>query len=251
VQPEIVAVDSDIIDPAHAAFANELADKMLGETPLKRVGLAPKQIRIYRANGAVKSRKLHPLEVFSGSGQIVGFGWHAKAGRPYTWPQASPLTIDANSDVIPAVKQAQIDRFTAELFKAVPRRLTRQTRPGGMPQTIGQRLRMLTVMYGSWKRAAAIVLQEACPHCHGNVECPEPLSGACEGSFNETLWAIVTSAAGRGISEDVIWELVTKNFNREPTVLEIKVLTSMIERTRPVPRQSLMIFTNLAGGHHG
>ena len=54
VQPEIVALDADIIDPEHAAFADKLADDILGVTPLVRIGLAPKQIRIYRAGDSYK-----------------------------------------------------------------------------------------------------------------------------------------------------------------------------------------------------
>ena len=48
---------------------------------------------------------------------------------------------------------------------------TRQSRAnGGAVHTVGERLRMLGKLHGSWKRAAAIVLSEA-----------------CEGCFNETL----------------------------------------------------------------
>ena len=112
VPPEIVAVDADIIDPEHAAFANKLADTILGETPLVRIGLAPKQIRIYRAGNLIRSRKLHPLEIFCGSGQFIAFGWHAKAGRPYVWPKESPLTVSADDRAIPAITQAQLDQFT-------------------------------------------------------------------------------------------------------------------------------------------
>ena len=237
VQAEIVAIDADIVDPEHAAFADKLANNILGNTPLVRIGFAPKQIRIYRADDHIKSRKLHPLEIFSGSGQFIAFGWHAKAGRPYCWPLASPLTIAADSHAIPAVKQAQIERFTTELFKVVPRRLlpTRQGRPGAAPQTINERLRMLTVLHGSWKRAAAIVLNEA-----------------DEGFRNETLWAVTASAAGRGIPEDVVWELVERHFNRDPKISEAKIasdLASMIERTRRTRAQpSSMIFTLDTGG---
>ena len=234
VQPEIVAIDADILDPVHAACADALANDILGNTPLVRIGLAPKQIRVYRADGLVRARKLHPIEIFCGSGQFIAFGWHEKAGRPYTWPHASPLTINSDSDTIPAVKQAQIERFVTELFKTIPRRLTKQSRPGAVPQTIGERLRMLTVMHNSWKRAATIVLNEA-----------------GDGSFNETLWAIVTSAAGRGISESVIWELVEKRFDREATISEIKVLASMIERTRPAPRSSPTMTFMPTGGRRG
>jgi hypothetical protein len=240
VQPEIVALDADIVDPEHAAYANKLADAILGTTPLLRIGLAPKCIRIYRrGDDSIKSRKLHPLEIFSGSGQFIGFGWHAKACRPYIWPHESPLTVSADSRDIPSVTRAQLDRYTGELFKVVPCRLlpTRQGRSGGAgaQHTVGERLRMLTMLHGSWKRAAAIVLSEA-----------------GEGFFNETLWAVVTSAAGHGIPEDVIWELVEKHFNRDLKVSEVKVtsdLASMMERTRPAPRQpSAMIFTSASTG---
>jgi hypothetical protein len=88
---------------------------------------------------------------------------------------------------------------------------------------------MLTMLHGSWKRAAAIVLGEA-----------------CEGCYNDTWWAVVTSAAGRGIPEDVIWELFEKHFEPTPEFSEaaaVSILTSMIERTRPRARQRTMIFT--------
>jgi hypothetical protein len=232
VQAEIVAIDFDILNPEHAAFANELSNDILGGTPLVRIGYSPKQIRIYRAGNSIKSRKLHPLEIFCGSGQFIAFGWHEKAGRPYIWPHESPLTLSTDSDFIAAVTRAKLDRFTTELFKTVPRRLlpTKQQRSGaGAPQTIGERLRMLTVLYGSWKRAAGVVLSEA-----------------GEGCYNETLWAVVTSAAGRGIPDNVIWELFDKHFHKNPEVSEAKIiadLAPMIERTRPVHRPARMTFT--------
>jgi hypothetical protein len=243
VQPEIVALDADIVDPEHAAYANELADATFGATPLLRIGLVPKCIRIYRAGDLIRSRKLHPLEIFSGSGQFIAFGWHAKAGRPYIWPHESPLTISIDNHTIPVMTQAKLERFTNELFKVVPRRLlpTKQDRPGGVgaPQTISERLRMLTMLHGSWKRAAAIVLSEA-----------------GEGYYNETLWAVVTSAAGRGIPDDVVWDLFEKHFRRDPEVSEAKVvadLASMMERTHPVPCQpSAMTFIAAStGGGNG
>ena len=238
-QPEIVALDADIVDPKHAAYANELADAILGATPLLRNGLVPKCIRIYRAGDLVRSRKLHPLEIFCGSGQFIAFGWHAKAGRPYSWPHESPLTISTDNHTIPAVKQAQIERFTTELFKVVPRRClvpTRQGRPGGAgaPQTISERLRMLCMLHGNWRRAAAIVLGEV-----------------SEGCRNETAWAVVTSAAGHGISEDILWQLFEKHFTGGDGVSEAQIAL-MIERTRPVHRPSSMTFTPvLVGGGDG
>jgi len=67
---------------------------------------------------------------------------------------------------------------------------------------------------------------------------------------------VVTSAAGHGIPEDVVWELFEKNFNSDPKVSEAKVtsdLASMLERTRPVLRQpSAMTFIPAStGGGNG
>jgi hypothetical protein len=228
IQPELVAIDLDIVEHSHADYANRLADAVLGETPLTRIGLAPKQVRIYRSGFGIRSRKLHPVEVFAGTGQVVGFGWHAKAGRPYLWPQASPLEISADSDQVPVISRAQLYRFTSDLFKVVPRRLTpnQHGRPNGFhaTQTVGERLRMLTTLYGSWKHAAAIVLGEA-----------------FEGCRNETGWAVVASAVGRGVAEDVVWQLFRQHFTGWGGFSESD-LTLAIERTRRSPQPSTMTF---------
>jgi Bifunctional DNA primase/polymerase, N-terminal len=234
VQSEIVAIDLDITDHEQAAAADRLANDILGRTLLVRIGLEPKQVRIYRAGDPMRSRKLHPLEIFSGSGQIIAYGWHQKAGRPYIWPQRSPLDVSADSDTIPLVTRAQLDRFSTELFKVVPRRVlpTRQGRPGGT-QTIGELLTMLTRLHGSWKRAAAIVLGEA-----------------VEGCRNDTAWIVIASAAARGIPDDTVWELFERHFRGWAGVSEAEV-ASMMERARTVRSPSAMIFNASAGNGHG
>jgi hypothetical protein len=228
VQPEIAAIDFDIVDPVHAVAAARLADEFLGATPLVRVGLPPKWMRVYRNGDGVRSGKLHPLEIFAGSGQIVAYGWHSKAGRPYQWPIASPLDLNADSSQIPAVTRVQLDRFTNNLFKLVPRRLlpSQQGCPGGAGglQTIGERLRMLTMRYGSWRYAARMVLSEA-----------------TEGCRNETGWTVVASAAGRGVAENVVWELFEKHFTGWDGFSKPD-LVSAINRTRPVQQPSVMTF---------
>lgn len=232
VQPQIVAIDLDVMDEDRAAAANKLADSTLGKTPLVRIGFAPKQIRIYRSGDPIRSRKLHPLEIFSGTGQFICYGWHEKAGHPYIWPEASPLDVSAHSDAIPMVMRAQLDRFSAELFKIVPRRRlpTRQDRQTstGHLQTIGERLAMLSTLYGSWKRAAAIVLGEAIVGCR-----------------NDTAWTVIASAAGRGIPDDEVWRLFEKYFSGWAEVSDAQ-LASMIRRARPMRQRLAMTFTTSA-----
>jgi hypothetical protein len=70
---------------------------------------------------------------------------------------------------------------------------------------------MLATLHGNWKRAAVIVLSEA-----------------GEGFYNETLWAVVTSATGRGISEDLIWELVEKHFDGDPRFPTLSLLPTLL-----------------------
>jgi hypothetical protein len=134
--------------------------------------------------------------------------------------------MTADSVEIPAITQGQLNCFTNELFKLVPRRLlpTQQGRvrgAGGL-QTIGERLRMLTTRYNSWRYAAQIVLSEA-----------------TEGCRNETGWAVVASAAARGISDDIVWQLFEKYFAGWDGFSESD-LASAINRTRPVHQPSSM-----------
>ena len=90
--------------------------------------------------------------------------------------------------------------------------------------TVGERLRMLTMRYGSWRYAARMVLSEA-----------------TEGRRNETGWTVVASAAGRGVAENVVWELFEKHFTGWDGFSESD-LASAIERTRPVQQASSMTF---------
>jgi hypothetical protein len=197
IQSDLIAIDIDILDLPDAALAAELADKHLGRTPLVRMGQPPKQLRIYRQGGGVTSRKLHPVEIFSGSGQCVGYGQHQKTGQPYYWPDASPLELVCDSPDIPKVTRAQLDRFTADLFKVVPRRQhAAHSRQWIGNLTLNERLRLLTIRYcDNWNRAAARLLSEA-----------------CEGNRNDTMWAVIASAAGRGVPEDELAALFDRHF---------------------------------------
>jgi hypothetical protein len=197
IQSGLVAIDIDILDHTAAVLADELANKHLGRTPLVRIGQAPKQLRIYRQGGDVKSRKLHPIEIFSGSGQCVGYGRHQKTGQPYYWPEASPLELACDTPNIPRVMHAQLDRFTTELFKVVPRRQqARHSHQQNGNLTLNQQLRLLTIRYcGNWNRAAAQLLSEA-----------------REGSRNDTMWAVIASAAGRGVPEEEVVTLFDQYF---------------------------------------
>lgn len=130
----VVVVDIDALDAMLARWIEVQARKMLGDTPLRRVGLAPKVSLYYRprAGSAIKKRvvKLPPLdaeealppgaarrdqkvEVLGLGQQSVAFAIHPDAGRPYAWGSKgqgpSPLDVPAAS--LPEVGQEQIDAF--------------------------------------------------------------------------------------------------------------------------------------------
>jgi hypothetical protein len=223
IPPEVVAYDLDICDPDHAAAAAAIADGILGQTPLVRIGKAPKSIRIYRNAGGIRSSKQHPLETFAGSGQVIGFGWHAETRQPYRWPHASPLTVDVTCSDIPAVTLAQHERFKRELLAVVPR----WSLSNCMDAVGASHLRMLAIMKGCWKLAAAQVLAEV-----------------FEGNRNTTAWTVVASAAARGIPEEVVWDLFRRHFAGWDGFSEAD-LHDAIERARPAPLRSNL---NFGGG---
>jgi hypothetical protein len=122
IQREIVAIDLDITDPVQALFVETKAKEIFGETPLVRIGREPRRMLIYRNDGTIRSRKYHPIEVFSGSGEIVAFGYHTGAGRDYLWPDKSPLQLNADDVSIPLIGQRLLDAFLDECWTVIERK---------------------------------------------------------------------------------------------------------------------------------
>jgi hypothetical protein len=236
VQSELVVYDIDILDPQDATAAEAIADRVLGQTPLVRIGRAPKSTRWYRNAGGIRSSKQHPLETFSGSGQVIGFGWHREADRPYVWPCDSLLSLRSISADIPIVTLAQDALFRRELFSVIARSPRQGQRPHiGGSQTIGDRLRLLTRMKGCWRLAAAQVLEEA-----------------VEGNRNDTGWSVVVSAAACGIPESEVIGLFLRHFRGWDGFSEAD-LHGALARKRPAPLKSDMNFSSgrsAAGGRN-
>ena len=122
IQPELVAIDIDIENEDQARQIALFSQEHFGGTPLVRVGRRPRYLVIYRNDGSIRSRKLHPIEIFAGSGQIVGFGYHAKAGRDYLWEYKSPLELTTTSDEIPTISNTQLEAFLTDCWTVVERK---------------------------------------------------------------------------------------------------------------------------------
>jgi P4 family phage/plasmid primase-like protien len=99
----LVGVDIDVPVLELAARIEALAAAMLGATPLRRLGRAPKALLCYRA--AVPMRKAETpelllpdgtkvqVEVLGDGQQFVAHGVHPDTRQPYAWPQGAPEAV--------------------------------------------------------------------------------------------------------------------------------------------------------------
>jgi hypothetical protein len=200
-----VFLDQDILDLTVAAEVSAISDRTFGPTPLTRIGRHPKVVRIFRCDARVgiRSRKIHPIEIMAGSGQIIAFGTHVDTRRPYTWPTgASPLTLSALSPDIPLITATQLGNFLTETFKLVGRThyggacrsLAQRGSAGQTVADVHQQLRLDAARLG-FKRAAIGMLETAMP-----------------GYRHLVMWAVVSASTGRGWSENRIIDLFERHF---------------------------------------
>jgi hypothetical protein len=196
---QLVFLDVDVLDQETSNSLARTADLHLGQTPLVRIGRAPKFVRIYRrqAGSVIRSTKPKPVEVMCGSGQCVAFGLHEETGQPYRWIAGySPLDLPADDHAIPALDAAQLQRFLTAARGIVGRShyvgTPRRGRPHGLQDyddDIHQRLRVLAARLG-FRRAAI-----------------ELLENVAKGERYDTMRAVVWAAHGRGWSTEQIEDL--------------------------------------------
>lgn len=119
---DIVGVDIDVPVDHLAVEIEALAREMLGDTPLKRIGRAPKLLLVFRAEQAFDKVQTPELllpdgtvtrvEVLATGQQFVGFGVHPGTKAEYVWPGRSRLDVGAGD--LPAVSHEQCAGFLAQ-----------------------------------------------------------------------------------------------------------------------------------------
>ena len=133
------AVDVDVRITELADAIGRMVLDRLGEAP-ERIGAAPKRLYVYRAEelfpkvatlayrfpGDDAASKGHRVEVLADGQQFVAFGIHPGTGRPYFWPDASPL--DTERDHLPEITPEAARQVVAEAERML-------IRAGGMPIT--------------------------------------------------------------------------------------------------------------------
>lgn len=121
----IVGIDIDVVEqPGLAADLERLTRNRLGETPLLRIGKAPKRVLVYRADVPFRGWKRHPLEVLALGQQFVAFGTHPDTGKPYYWPDQSPLDVPLAD--LPVVTEDMVRDWLEEAWALIPESLRRK-----------------------------------------------------------------------------------------------------------------------------
>lgn len=111
----IIAIDIDSLDETRAAFLQEVAEEILGPTPLHRVGRHPKRMLIYRSTDPwPRTQRLRDIEILGSKAYVLAFGIHPQTGRAYEWTSgASPTNL--RRDQVPAVGNDQIQALIRQI----------------------------------------------------------------------------------------------------------------------------------------
>jgi len=120
VSGRALVIDADIRDELLAADVRELAKSILGLTPFRRVGQAPKVALLYslvdgdeypanRSYKFVDSPTDDAIEILGNGKTLTGFGYHHKTGNYFTWEKFIPTLH--GPDELPKVTAAAVQAF--------------------------------------------------------------------------------------------------------------------------------------------
>lgn len=114
----LIAIDIDVLDKDLADKCERAALDTLGQAG-RRIGKAPKALRLYRVSEPVPYQRLKfdggHVELLSDGRQFVAWGDHPATGRPYEWPRGIPKRDDLKE-----VTPAQIATYFAALAETMP-----------------------------------------------------------------------------------------------------------------------------------
>ncbi|WP_176559712.1 VapE domain-containing protein, partial [Teichococcus rhizosphaerae] len=99
----LIGLDIDVLVPELAKRLEGMAVEMLGATPLRRVGKAPKLLLCYRAGEGISKMETPELtlpdgskaqvEVLAEGQQFVAYGIHPDTGQEYEWTESGPDVV--------------------------------------------------------------------------------------------------------------------------------------------------------------
>src|SRR3954453_11352217 len=118
---EMAGADIDVPVPGLAERVEALAAAMLGPTPLRRIGRAPKVLLVYRHDAPLAKLETPELylpdgtkvqvEILGAGQQFVAYGIHPDTKREYEWPVSRPDVVPLAD--LPVVTEAALRGFLA------------------------------------------------------------------------------------------------------------------------------------------
>lgn len=123
------SVDIDVVDEEMNARIQTILLEIAGDTPLKRIGFAPKVLWVYRAEKDSTFPKVDTgmwvdtqgrsskVEILADGQQFVAAHIHPDTGKPYKWLGSSPLTLPrADLPMLSHEQANQIRERVLQLF---------------------------------------------------------------------------------------------------------------------------------------
>jgi predicted P-loop ATPase len=211
----LIGLDIDVLVPALAEKLEALAVQMLGATPLRRVGKAPKLLLCYRAGEGISKMETPELtlpdgskaqvEVLAEGQQFVAYGIHPDTGREYEWTESGP-------DVVPLADLPQTTGAALRGFLAAAESVLRAA--GGQTEKDRQKAEAPAqavppaspVRHTQPKRGAAgsAFFQEVNRRALGDIWLWFPeLFPKAEQQAGTGAWRVSSADLGRGLEEDL------------------------------------------------
>jgi putative DNA primase/helicase len=114
------AIDIDVLDEGVAGKLERMALDVIGDDTLRRVGLAPKRLLLFRADVPFRKASTpdfmcgdvkHSVEVLADGQKFTAFGIHPDTRREYSW-NSDPLGMPRS--YLPILTAAQADTIVTE-----------------------------------------------------------------------------------------------------------------------------------------
>lgn len=209
---QILGVDIDVPDAALAREIEDLALAMLGPTPLRRVGRAPKVLLAYRA-AAIGGKDETPelflpdgtkaqVEVLAKGQQFVSHGVHPDTRQAYVWTAQAPEQIPLSD--LPVASQSRIAAFLAaaeSVLRAAGGRTEKEIEAANRPAPEPRQERPAA---GSGDGFFREVNNRALRDCDAWVKQLFPQAYWQENATTPPgAWRITSKDLGRGYEEDI------------------------------------------------
>jgi hypothetical protein len=192
IEPHVVAVEADVLNVPIADRLGVLRDRILGQTPLVRIGRPPKWMAFYATTEMIPKIAAHPLEVIPASYHVVLYGIHEFTRAPYIWLDGEPL--DTPPDRPPRITRAQVDQFIAAASEIAPPRRSMPHAVNGdlFGRLRGERAGKLGLR---WLAVVERQLREAQP-----------------GELHDTLLSVSAALVGVGYDDKQIHDIIEAHF---------------------------------------